>query len=290
MQEIVKFKDDAGQLVQITSDDVRKYICDNATEKEVMLFLQLCQAQRLNPFMREVYLVKYGNAPASMITGKEVFTKRADANPNYEGFEAGVVYLDKQGNVQKREGGAVYTAAGETLLGGWCMVHVKDRKPVYDECSLDEYSTGKSMWRAAKDGGKPATMIRKVALTHCLREAFPNDFNGLYAQEEIKQVSTDVLPDEPIEITEAVVDDDATDAQKRAITEKVSQLATVRNVDDSRVMQSLLDSQTLANVGYVAGDALTESQARLAIGVLDKWIEKANNENGAEMAAEDIEF
>lgn len=285
MNQIVKFETDAGQLVQITSEDVRKYICENATEKETMMFLQLCQAQRLNPFMREAYLVKYKDAPASMIVGKEVFMKRAAANPAFGGYEAGIVYVDAAGEVKKREGGAVYAAAGEKLVGGWCKVYIEGKKPVYDEVSLDEYSTGKSMWRAAKDGGKPATMIRKVALTHCLREAFPSDFAGMYAQEEMNQIAGDDLPAAPIEV-EAIVENDATDEQKRAITAKVSELAELRGVDDSRVMQSLLDSQTLANVGYVSGDALTEKEAALAIGVLDMWIAKAQ----PALADEDIEI
>ena len=34
---------------------------------------------------------------------------------------------------------------------------------------LAEYDTGKSLWK-----GKKATMIRKVALVHALREAFPS--------------------------------------------------------------------------------------------------------------------
>ena len=32
---------------------------------------------------------------------------------------------------------------------------------------------------------KPATMIRKVALAQALREAFPEDLNGLYEPEEL---------------------------------------------------------------------------------------------------------
>ena len=40
---------------------------------------------------------------------------------------------------------------------------------------------------------KPATMIRKVAKMQALREAFPEDLQGLYAAEE---VTPDPIPDE----------------------------------------------------------------------------------------------
>lgn len=85
MNEIVKFKADSGAMVEITHDDVVQYLCPTATVQEVGLFLQLCQAQRLNPWIGEAYLVKYGDSAAQMQVGKEAFTKRAAANPDYEG-------------------------------------------------------------------------------------------------------------------------------------------------------------------------------------------------------------
>lgn len=291
MQEIVRFETDTGQQLQITGEDVRKYICENATEKETMMFLQLCQAQRLNPFMREAYLVKYGSAPASMIVGKEVFLKRAAANPDYEGFEAGVTFVDANGQVQKREGGAVYAEAGENLVGGWCRVFVRNKKPVYNEASLDEYSTGKAMWKNVKDGGKPSTMIRKVALTQSLREAFP-ELQGMYSQEEIKQVSDAELPEQPIEAPQVEVQEvEITEEQRAEIRAKISELAQMRHKEEASVMQSLLDSKTLANAGYVSGSAFTHYEAKLAIELLDNWLAKAHEANieAAQAAKEKIE-
>lgn len=291
MQEIVKFESDSGQLVQFTSDDIKKYICPEATDKETMMFLQLCSTQRLNPFMREAYLVKYGTAPAQMIVGKDVFMRRANQNPAYEGFEAGVTYVDNQGNVKQREGGAVYTTAGETLVGGWCRVFVKGRKPVYNEASLEEYSTGKAMWKPANQGGKPSTMIRKVALTQSLREAF-SELQGMYSQEEIKQVADVQLPAEAVE-AELVIEsvDYVTDEQRAEVRAKVSELAQMRHIDEATVMQSVIDSKSLENAGYVAGDEFTEAQAVIAIGLLDNWLEKAHAESkeAAEAAKEQIE-
>jgi hypothetical protein len=46
---------------------------------------------------------------------------------------------------------------------------------------LSEYDTGKSLWN-----GKKATMIRKVALVHALREAFPSTFGALYDESEVR--------------------------------------------------------------------------------------------------------
>lgn len=68
---------------------------------------------------------------------------------------------------------------------------IKGREtPEYQSVSFDEYvgrkkdGTINSQWSK-----KPATMIRKVAVVQALREAFPDKFQGLYAQEEFPDVS-----------------------------------------------------------------------------------------------------
>lgn len=180
--EIVKFTDDGGQAIQVTADDVRRTFCANATDQEVQQFLALCATQRLNPWTKEAYLVKYGSGPASILTSRSAIQKRADANPDYEGTELGVVVLTAQGDVEHRPGEACYKALGETLLGGWARAYRKGRRPYYSEVPMAEYSTGKSNWAKM-----PGTMITKVAEMHALRGAFPQDFQGMYAPEEMGQ-------------------------------------------------------------------------------------------------------
>lgn len=182
MNEIVKFTDDSGLAVQVTPDDVRRYICENASEKEVGLFLQLCQTQRLNPFVKDAYLVKYGSAPASMITNYQVFNRRACKDANYDGIKSGVVVLSN-GALERRRGSAVYKQLGDELLGGWAEVRFKDnREPAYAELALTDYSTGKSNWAKM-----PGVMIEKCAKAAAWRLAFPDTFQGMYTAEEMDQ-------------------------------------------------------------------------------------------------------
>lgn len=189
MNEIVKFTDDSGLAVQVTPDDVRRYICDAATEKEVGLFLQLCQTQRLNPFVKDAYLVKYGSAPASMITSYQVFNRRACKDANYDGIKSGVVVLSN-GSVERRRGSAVYKQLGDELLGGWAEVRFKDgREPAYAELALADYSTGKNNWAKM-----PGVMIEKCAKAAAWRLAFPDTFQGMYTAEEMDQAQE---PEQP---------------------------------------------------------------------------------------------
>lgn len=181
-QTSIAFTDDVGANITVTADDVRNLICPNADQKEVALFLQLCKSQRLNPFVKDAYLVKYGSNPAQMITNYQVFNRRACKNENYAGIENGVVVL-RNGEIVHKDGSAVYKAAGETLLGGWAKVYFKDnRKPAYAEVALDDYSTGKSNWSKM-----PGVMIEKCAKAAAWRLAFPDDFQGMYVSEEMHQ-------------------------------------------------------------------------------------------------------
>jgi phage recombination protein Bet len=173
----------AKNIPELTPEIIKKYICDKATDQEIYFFIQLCKAQNLNPFLREAYLIKYGTAPATMVVGKETFTKRADRLPQYNGNKAGLIILSNQA-ISYREG--AFLQKGETLLGGWAEVFRKDRDhSTRIEVTLSEYEGKKAdgeinqQWRT-----KPATMIRKVALVQGLREAFPDEFASMYAEEE----------------------------------------------------------------------------------------------------------
>lgn len=184
-EEIAKYETDGGQEIELSAQVVRDVCAQGnakVTDKEAWEFIQLCKAHRLNPFIREAYLVKYGSN-ATIITGKDVFTKRAARNENCEGFRAGVSVLNSAGQIIDRKGSALFPQIGEVLLGGWAEVYMRGYQvPIKDTVSLSEYSTGKSGWAKM-----PGTMIRKVALVHALREAMPEEFGGLYDSAEMDQ-------------------------------------------------------------------------------------------------------
>ena len=171
-----------GQRFTVSFEDVRHFISPKATDAECKIFLETCRAYHLNPFTKEAFLIHYDNksdeTPATIVLGKSCYMQMAERHPAFDGFEAGVIVLS-DGGIESREGSLVYD--GEELLGGWARVYRKDRsRPSYEEVKLGEYNTGKSQW-----GVRPATMIRKVALVHALREAFPSTYGGLYDESEV---------------------------------------------------------------------------------------------------------
>ena len=199
-----------GEEVRLSANMVKRYLvsgdAQNVTDQEVMMFMTLCRYQHLNPFLREAYLVKYGNNPATIVTGKDTFTKRAERNEKYNGKAAGIIVQKKDGSIEQREG--TVHLKDETIVGGWAKIFIKGREPEMTTVSFDEY-VGKK-----KDGSvngqwatKPATMIRKVAVVQALREAFPEDFGGLYSPEEMDGDIAEKIPekDVPVAVVEAEV-------------------------------------------------------------------------------------
>lgn len=174
-----KALDIAPQNIEFTLQDVKKYFCDLATDKEAMVFLQLCKSQNLNPWRREAYLIKYDSSkPAQTVVGKDLFTKRAMQHPKFRGFRAGVILRRKE-DILEQEG--AFTLQGDVLLGGWCEVFLEGySNPIKTTVSMSEYNKGQSSWNKM-----PATMIRKVALVQALREAFPDQLGGLYDESEM---------------------------------------------------------------------------------------------------------
>ncbi len=211
----------AGEKVELTPNVVRQYLVsgnpENVTMQELVMFMNLCKYNGLNPWLKEAYCIKYGNQPATMVVGKEAYLKRAEMNPAFDGAESGIIVITKTGNEQAIENRTgTFHLQVEEVVGGWARVWRKDRShPVTVEVSFDEYAgrtkdgSLNSQWRT-----KPATMIRKVALVQALREAFPGDIGGMYTEEEAS------VPNEPVR-QEGAVEGKVIDPLAGQRTEKV---------------------------------------------------------------------
>ena len=194
--EIVRYTDSFGADVELSISDIRRSLCPKATDQEAANFLQLCRGMGLNPFVRDAYLIKYGDKEASMVVGKDAFTKRADAHPQFGGMESGVIVRIGDKEPVNRKGTLVLD--GESLVGGWARVARSDRKLDTDTTvSFKEFDTGRSMWQRM-----PGTMIEKVAIVKALRTAFPATFSGLYDQAEMGiDLTADMEPEGPAEVS-----------------------------------------------------------------------------------------
>ncbi len=187
-----------GQKITITAADVTNYLCPEASPQEVALFLKVCQTEGLNPFARELYLIKFDkNKPTQIVLSVDVFLKAAEANEQFDGFEAGIILQDTGGKLEFREGSFLLDEEKGKFRGGWAKVYRRDRaKPFYSAVTLEGYR------RYTRDGRptefwadkKCPDMIRKVAISHSLKEAFPNRLSKLYTEAEFEEIPEGTLP------------------------------------------------------------------------------------------------
>ena len=192
------------QEVKLTPKIVQDYLVGTTakiTMPEFKLFTELCKVRKLNPFLREAYLIKYSNnQPASIVVGKDAILKRAVLNDKYDGMKSGVVVLTESGEVIERKG--TFKLDTETLVGGWAEVFRKDwNNSIYCSVSLAEAIQKKGNGEPNSNWSKqPATMIEKVAKVRALREAFVEDLGGMYEAEEMNVE----LPDKEVRVVEEV--------------------------------------------------------------------------------------
>ncbi|MCK5431313.1 MAG: phage recombination protein Bet [Gammaproteobacteria bacterium] len=170
----------AVDALPITLETVKAHICKTASDQELKLFIEICRSHNLNPFIDEIYLIKYPGSAANTVVGKGVFLERAFNNPNFDGFEAGIIVIDEAGKLIRREG--AFRLDSETLVGGWARVHMKNKAhPYVNEVRLKDYTKTKKDGTPTKFWKMMAeTMIRKVPLTQTLKEAMPGEFNQLW--------------------------------------------------------------------------------------------------------------
>lgn len=189
-----------GKEVKLSPSIVAQFVTKGNTQiskTEAVNFIKLCHGAGLNPFLNEAYLVKFKGKPAQMITSKEAFMKRAEANKHFKGFKAGII-VERNGEMVKLNGALKMN--NDKIIGAWSEVYRDDRDvPMYVEVSFEEFSKGQATWKQ-----QPANMIRKVAVVNGLREAFPNSLGALYTEDdkspqEVRQEVEELEKDETTE-------------------------------------------------------------------------------------------
>lgn len=169
--------DDKNELAE-----VKKMFGSSLSEGEFMTFVKMGKALNLNPFLRQIYAVKYGSNPAQVFVGRDGYLVNAVRHPQYNGIISSAYYSNDimkrlpDGNIHHESN---YNNRGK-LIGAYAIVHRKDFDfPIAKEVLLSEYNTGKSTWAKM-----PETMIKKVAEAQALRFAFPEMFAGTWHEAE----------------------------------------------------------------------------------------------------------
>ena len=190
----VKYEARDKQQISLSFDDCRKFLVSGkpglVTDQELIYFLQICKSKGLNPFKKDVYLVKFSQDPAAIIVSIDYLRSRARARPDCKGWNKGIIVREENGNIRYSKG---LLLEGETLLGGWFRATPENwLEPFELEVNLAGYlkktSEGK-LTRFWKEENQP-TMIAKVAEAQGLRTLWPDEFQQLYVDAEASQGDT----------------------------------------------------------------------------------------------------
>lgn len=153
---------------------IKAKVAPDCTNTEFELLMYMADKYNLDPLLRQIWAVKFGNSPAQIYAGRDGFLEIAHRSGMFNGMDTKVIYkLDDEGRVVTDKSGLAIPHSAV------CTVWRKDMtNPFIATVLFTEYNTGKNLWTS-----KPSVMIGKVAESVCLRKAF--SVSGLYCPEEM---------------------------------------------------------------------------------------------------------
>lgn len=170
-------KNEVLQVVDIAK--ITEYLDSTGLTKQLLpnekaMFVNMAQLYGLNPFKREIYCTVFGEGKyrqCSIVTGYEVYLKRAERIGKLDGWEATL-----SGKVS------------DETLSATVTIFRKDwshpfKHTVYYREVVQRTKDGvpNRFWRV-----QPTFMTRKVAIAQAFRLCFPDEFGGMpYTSDEI---------------------------------------------------------------------------------------------------------
>lgn len=178
---------------------LRDTITTDLTQPEFDLFIEVCAATGLNPFMRQIHAIKRGSgnkAKMTIQTGIDGYRLLAQRTGQYDGQDGPYwcgedgawkdVWLSAEPPVA-----AKVTVYRKDMGRGFTGIARFEEFAQYTQEWQNGQSTGRqvlnSMW-----GKMPAGQTAKCAEALALRKAFPAEMSGIYTEDEMGQADNPV--------------------------------------------------------------------------------------------------
>ena len=192
--------------------EIKNIFAKDLLDTEFKTFVWIWKATWLNPFLREIWAVKYGTQSASIFIWRDWYRKSAQANPEYDYHDVDAVYENDDFSVKNGVVEHSYNFKNRwKLVWAYCLVKRKSStKAMFTFVDFVEYY----LWNKIIENGvitekikpgkfapmketlwdtKPATMIKKVAEAQGLRWSFQELFSGTYDESEMEEEKTEKI-------------------------------------------------------------------------------------------------
>ena len=262
--------------------EVKEIFAKDLTEVEFKTFIWIWKTTWLNPFLREIWAVKYWKQSASIFIWRDWYRKSAQANTEYDYHDVDAVYENDDFSVENWVVKHLYNFKNRgKLVWAYCLVKRKNAsKAMFTFVDFVEYYLGNKVikdWEITKEikvgqywpmketlwDTKPATMIKKVAEAQGLRWAFQELFAGTYEESE------EIIEEQKPKISE--------NEQKKNFETFEEKMMEVKNLEELQKVFVELNKERKNNT-----DFLNKSQLDELIKLKDEIKEKLETPAGVE--------
>jgi hypothetical protein len=216
-------------------------LVNKLTAGEKSTFIAIAKAFNLNPFKREIHVSKYGDK-ASIITGYEVYIKRAERTGLLDGWECITTGSVSLGNLK-----AILT------------IYRKDRnRPFIWEADYNEFVQKTSSGSVTQFWQKASFMIKKVAISQGFRLCFSDELGGMpYTKEEMPEQPTEDIQYTSIQTAQTNTVAETTTILKK---KKLSDAKYKEAIEKVKVNAKLPNSEVTFYYFLINDCELTEAQ------------------------------
>jgi phage recombination protein Bet len=156
------------KLAPVYVEVLKANTCAGFTDAELAFFLARCARKNLDPF-EDVAAWKNEQGRITMQVRIDKLRSLARSSGQFKGIEISLLE-------RKEEGGKAMVVYGAKAT----VWRADVERPFVAEVLLREFKKPTRAWDVM-----PEVMIRKVAESHALRQAFPEELAGLYISEEL---------------------------------------------------------------------------------------------------------